>query len=328
MPGRLPRVHEVASEMGVDSTVALRALKDMGEFVKGPSSSIQVPVARKLRAALHGASVTDPERIMFSRGKDEAARLALSLPRNLPEFVDRLTAVATGPAPSRVLLRAAAESGNFFYAPSGAREPIDAAAATAQSLNAEDILAPVGLAVICGTPDRVHAPEWLLWWRAGSDRLEVGAGRFDFYSPAQPRILIRFSPVWYRTRPAAGAVFLAGGDRAVQLLSGLSAVIPTAERNEASPAERRGAARRAGAAKTGTQLVYLRRQLTAGIRETAAEASLRLAQWSVRGHWRNQWYPSEKDHHRIWIDEHVAGNNDAETVNRRKVFMISPRPAG
>ncbi|NUU05744.1 translation initiation factor IF-2 [Leifsonia sp. C5G2] len=47
-----PRVHEVASELGVDSKVALAKLKEMGEFVKGPSSSIEPPVARKLRAAL------------------------------------------------------------------------------------------------------------------------------------------------------------------------------------------------------------------------------------------------------------------------------------
>ncbi|WP_308468309.1 translation initiation factor IF-2 [Rathayibacter soli] len=47
-----PRVHEVASEFGVDSKVALAKLKELGEFVKGPSSSIEPPVARKLRAAL------------------------------------------------------------------------------------------------------------------------------------------------------------------------------------------------------------------------------------------------------------------------------------
>ncbi|WP_043993477.1 translation initiation factor IF-2 [Leifsonia xyli] len=47
-----PRVHEVASELGVDSKLALAKLKEMGEFVKGPSSSIEPPVARKLRAAL------------------------------------------------------------------------------------------------------------------------------------------------------------------------------------------------------------------------------------------------------------------------------------
>lgn len=46
-----PRVHEVARELGIDSKTALRKLKEMGEFVKSPSSTIQVPVARKLRAA-------------------------------------------------------------------------------------------------------------------------------------------------------------------------------------------------------------------------------------------------------------------------------------
>ena len=74
-----------------------------------------------------------------------------------------------------------------------------------------------------------------------------------------------------------------------------------------------------------TQFVYLRRQASPEGRETSGETALRLTQWSVRGHWRNQWYPSEKGHHRIWIDEHVAGNTEAETVLRRKVFMIRPR---
>ncbi|TYL52365.1 translation initiation factor IF-2 [Agromyces mariniharenae] len=50
-----PRVHEIASELGVDSKIALEKLKEMGEYVKGPSSSIEPPVARKLRAALEAA---------------------------------------------------------------------------------------------------------------------------------------------------------------------------------------------------------------------------------------------------------------------------------
>ncbi|PPI54204.1 translation initiation factor IF-2 [Rathayibacter toxicus] len=49
-----PRVHEIASELGVDSKLALAKLKELGEFVKGPSSSIEPPVARKLRQALQG----------------------------------------------------------------------------------------------------------------------------------------------------------------------------------------------------------------------------------------------------------------------------------
>ena len=55
-----PRVHEVASELGVDSKVALAKLKEMGEFVKGPSSSIEPPVARKLRAALQADGIAAP----------------------------------------------------------------------------------------------------------------------------------------------------------------------------------------------------------------------------------------------------------------------------
>ncbi|HWT33994.1 MAG TPA: translation initiation factor IF-2 N-terminal domain-containing protein, partial [Microbacterium sp.] len=47
-----PRVHEIASELGVDSKVALAKLKELGEFVKSTSSTIEPPVARKLRAAL------------------------------------------------------------------------------------------------------------------------------------------------------------------------------------------------------------------------------------------------------------------------------------
>jgi len=50
-----PRVHEIASELGVDTKIALEKLKELGEYVKGPSSSIEPPVARKLKAALEAA---------------------------------------------------------------------------------------------------------------------------------------------------------------------------------------------------------------------------------------------------------------------------------
>lgn len=52
-----PRVHEVAAELGIDSKIALAKLKEMGEFVKGPSSSIEPPVARKLKAALEADGI-------------------------------------------------------------------------------------------------------------------------------------------------------------------------------------------------------------------------------------------------------------------------------
>jgi translation initiation factor IF-2 len=47
------RVHELAKEFGVPSKNVLEALKDMGEFVKSASSTVEAPVARRL-TELHG----------------------------------------------------------------------------------------------------------------------------------------------------------------------------------------------------------------------------------------------------------------------------------
>ncbi len=55
-----PRVHEIAAELGVDSKTALEKLKEMGEFVKGPSSSVEPPVARRLKAALEADGAKAP----------------------------------------------------------------------------------------------------------------------------------------------------------------------------------------------------------------------------------------------------------------------------
>ena len=49
-----PRVYELAKDLNVDSKTVLEKLKDMGEFVKSASSTIEPPVARRLRAAFAG----------------------------------------------------------------------------------------------------------------------------------------------------------------------------------------------------------------------------------------------------------------------------------
>ena len=54
MPGKA-RVHELAKELGLESKNVLSWLKDNGEFVKSASSTIEAPVARKLREAFPAA---------------------------------------------------------------------------------------------------------------------------------------------------------------------------------------------------------------------------------------------------------------------------------
>src|SRR5690349_3680409 len=46
------RVHELAKELGVTSKQLLETLKEQGEFVKSASSTVEAPVARRLRESL------------------------------------------------------------------------------------------------------------------------------------------------------------------------------------------------------------------------------------------------------------------------------------
>ena len=46
-----PRVHEIAKELGVPSKDLIAKLNELGEYVKGPSSTLEAPVVRKAREA-------------------------------------------------------------------------------------------------------------------------------------------------------------------------------------------------------------------------------------------------------------------------------------
>ena len=58
------RVYELAKDLGVDSKTVLEKLKDMGEFVKSASSTVEAPVVRRLKESLapqsEGASGKKP----------------------------------------------------------------------------------------------------------------------------------------------------------------------------------------------------------------------------------------------------------------------------
>ncbi|UYO98322.1 translation initiation factor IF-2 [Microbacterium sp. M28] len=83
-----PRVHEIAAELGVDSKVALAKLKELGEFVKSPSSTIEPPVARKLRAAIEADGAAKP-----------AAKTEPAKPKAAPAPKPGATAPTPGPKP-------------------------------------------------------------------------------------------------------------------------------------------------------------------------------------------------------------------------------------
>ncbi|GAB2635965.1 translation initiation factor IF-2 [Nocardia goodfellowii] len=71
------RVHELAKELGVTSKELLAKLKEQGEFVKSASSTVEAPVARRLRESLAAKSAPSTESKSGSKpGPASSAKLA------------------------------------------------------------------------------------------------------------------------------------------------------------------------------------------------------------------------------------------------------------
>jgi translation initiation factor IF-2 len=69
-----PRVHELAKELGVESKIVLAKLQEMGEYVKSASSTIEAPVARRLRATMEAAAASAPAAAPSAPATDGKAR--------------------------------------------------------------------------------------------------------------------------------------------------------------------------------------------------------------------------------------------------------------
>jgi translation initiation factor IF-2 len=97
-----PRVHEVAAEYGIDSKTALAKLKEIGEFVKTSASTIEPPVARKLRAALEAQGLTPvpAEAAPAATAAKTAKTAAPAAPAEAPDVVSDAPAHVAEAAPA------------------------------------------------------------------------------------------------------------------------------------------------------------------------------------------------------------------------------------
>jgi translation initiation factor IF-2 len=114
-----PRVHEIAAELGIDSKRALEKLKEIGEFVKGPSSTVEPPVVRKLKAAFAEEGVVPVQK----KEKPAAAPApkAPAVPKVEPAVADIAPPVDEPLAPAPTAERPAASSGTGIPKPAGPR---------------------------------------------------------------------------------------------------------------------------------------------------------------------------------------------------------------
>jgi translation initiation factor IF-2 len=165
------RVHELAKELGVTSKDVLAKLNELGEFVKSASSTVEAPVARRLREAFPA----EPAKKSAPAKKAPAAKKAAPAP-SAPE-VAAATPAAAAAAPAAAAPAAAAAA-----VPAAAPAPPAPASATspAPPRPTPPRPAPAPAATPSARPGPRPGP------RVGNNPFGVGAGA-PAPRPAAPR---------------------------------------------------------------------------------------------------------------------------------------------
>ena len=73
-----------------------------------------------------------------------------------------------------------------------------------------------------------------------------------------------------------------------------------------------------------SQVTYSSSRSRSSVRATQDETPTRTYshRWTVRGHWKKQWNPSEQRHHPIWISTHTAGPEGAPIKTSDTVTLL------
>ena len=109
------RVYELAKELGVESKIVLSMLKDMGEFVRSASSTVEAPVERRLKEKLASepppAKKTTPKKAAAKKVDGEPAAAApavVEVPAEAPVTQPAAPTAAAAPAAPSALSAPAA----------------------------------------------------------------------------------------------------------------------------------------------------------------------------------------------------------------------------
>lgn len=81
-------------------------------------------------------------------------------------------------------------------------------------------------------------------------------------------------------------------------------------------------AERSGYKASPVRVVRVRDHANTPERAGNAEERTYHVRWTVRGHWRNQWYPSRGEHRPVWINPHIKGPRDAPLQSGETVHLL------
>jgi hypothetical protein len=308
----LPRIWEVAAELGIDFETAMKALRDLGEFAKGPSSSIQPPVARRLRQYIQTQDPDLLSPLVFRLGQSEAAAiLYAALPKSMPRLLQTLISSSRPPL-ARALTEAMSE--RRMYLLDSAEE------ATSTQVPLVDALpAPSGVAIV-RMGENPNAATLITWASKGhvmqTATLLLRATSGKLIAPSSGSAVRNYAldesgpntPAWRSFLAAAAKPDLEereelAGDVTPPRVSARSASSKTEHPDD--PNE--------------VRIIHL---TSRPVGKTGSRAGHSTSRWHVRGHWRRQWYPSTAEHKKIWITDHDAGSVEAPLSRRDIVWIL------
>lgn len=93
--------------------------------------------------------------------------------------------------------------------------------------------------------------------------------------------------------------------------------------DEPLPRTMRRRSQRAGYAPTPVRVVRIRHRANTPDHGAAdSDGRTYHVRWTVRGHWRNQWYPSRSEHRPVWINSHIKGPDHAPLHTSETVHVL------
>ena len=86
-------------------------------------------------------------------------------------------------------------------------------------------------------------------------------------------------------------------------------------------------AQREGYNPAPVRVVSIHHRADTPIHSESSDGRTYRVRWTVRGHWRNQWYPSRQEHRPVWINPHIKGPDGAPLHTAETVHLLdAPGP--
>lgn len=323
-----PRVHEIASELGVDSRVVLKVLNEMGEHVRAPSSAIPPPVARKLKERLRdGVSwpVMELFPLLDQAVHDQLVEDLLDLPQSTFSFVRGLSSCMNPESDALQLLRRIMQSGEVFYVQGADMGVFEQSVSTARPLEVRQLFARTGILVLEGKEPQKYRSYTLLGWHLSTEetlQLVWMKTSVSEETDRRGRPRLEVSAPHYAERSATNSAFALGRRREIRVLSALYSLTPVRSRNERLTSKV-GEKPHASTHEESDFVRLYRYEPGTSERATSASSGIGKSSHHVRGHVRRQPYPSTGEIREIWIDAYSTGER-REVEPAKKPYLVKP----